>query len=107
MALRDTPIAAEATDIVARTMGREADARSAVHLPELGRAVEQPVLLLLGETSPPWASAITSSLARVLAAPHLVVLPGEGHEAVGGPLLILSFVLILFDVTTTGQDSRA
>lgn len=82
MALRDEPIAKEATKIVAATMSREADALSAVNLTELAGAVGQPVLLLLGETSPPWASAITSSLARVLAAPHVVVLQGEGHEAV-------------------------
>ncbi|MDQ3897501.1 MAG: alpha/beta hydrolase [Actinomycetota bacterium] len=81
-ALRDTPIASTATDIVASTMVREAAALLTVDLAELARAVPQPVLLLLGETSPPWASAITSSLARVLGDGRLLSLPGLGHEAI-------------------------
>jgi pimeloyl-ACP methyl ester carboxylesterase len=63
-------------------MGREADALSVVDLTELARSVPQPVLLLLGETSPPWASAITSPLARALSFARVVVLPGQGHDAV-------------------------
>ena len=81
-ALRDTPIARTATDIVASTMVREAGALSTVDLAELAAAVAQPVLLLLGETSPPWASAITSSLARVLRDGRIVTLPALGHEAI-------------------------
>jgi pimeloyl-ACP methyl ester carboxylesterase len=82
MALRDSPIARDSTEIVAATMAREADALSTVDLAELACAVRQPVLLLLGEKSPPWASTITSSLRQVLPDPHLVLLPRQGHEAV-------------------------
>ena len=41
-----------------------------------------PALLLLGATSPPWAGDITRAHAATLPAAKLVVLPGQGHEAV-------------------------
>ena len=41
-----------------------------------------PALLLLGATSPAWAGDITRELAAALPAAELVVLPGQGHEAV-------------------------
>ena len=51
-------------------------------LPGAARLVSCPALLLLGATSPAWAGAITRELAAALPAAELVVLPGQGHEAV-------------------------
>jgi pimeloyl-ACP methyl ester carboxylesterase len=84
MAARDTPVANDAGRIVAATLPREGDALTTVDLPALATAVPQPVLLLLGETSPPWARTITHSLHRRLPRSDLAVLADQGHEAVDG-----------------------
>lgn len=68
--------------IVERTLLREAEALTTVELRDLGAAVTQPVLLLLGEVGPPWADVVTHSLADALPAGDVQVLPGQGHEAV-------------------------
>jgi hypothetical protein len=45
--------------IAAATLPREAHALAAADLTSLARRVRQPVLLLVGTASPPWASEIT------------------------------------------------
>jgi pimeloyl-ACP methyl ester carboxylesterase len=81
-AMRDAPAAREASEIVERTMVREGHALTAVDLAPLADAVPQPVLLLLGADSPPWAPALTRALHRRLPRATLVVLADQGHEAV-------------------------
>ena len=80
-ALRDAPGSRDVLPIIAATMPREARALAAADLPGAARQVSQPVLLLLGETSPPWARQIISELAAVLPASTVIQLPGLGHEA--------------------------
>jgi pimeloyl-ACP methyl ester carboxylesterase len=82
-ALRHAPAGPDdVLDIAARTLPREADALAALDLPGLARPVRQPVLLLRGTASPPWAAEVTGVLERSLADARAVVLPGEGHEGV-------------------------
>jgi pimeloyl-ACP methyl ester carboxylesterase len=45
-------------------------------------AVNQPVRLMLGAASPPWAGTVTTALAQLLRSADVVVLPDLGHEAV-------------------------
>jgi pimeloyl-ACP methyl ester carboxylesterase len=80
-ALRDAPGGRDVLPIVAATLPREARALETADLPGAARQVSQPVLLLLGETSPPWARQITGELAAVLPAATVTELPGVGHEA--------------------------
>jgi pimeloyl-ACP methyl ester carboxylesterase len=80
-ALRDTPGGRDVLPIVAATMPREARALAAADLPGAARQVGQPVLLLAGETSPPWAHQIIAELAVELPAATVIRLPGVGHEA--------------------------
>ena len=54
---------------------------AAADLPGAARKVRQPVLLLLGAASPPWAGQITAELAAALPAATVSELPGAGHEA--------------------------
>jgi pimeloyl-ACP methyl ester carboxylesterase len=97
-ALRDTSAGPDPLPILGRTLVREAEALRGVDLPALARSVVRPVLLLLGATSPPWASTVTTALADALPASlpdelptghadglpaaRVTVLPGQGHEAV-------------------------
>jgi pimeloyl-ACP methyl ester carboxylesterase len=67
-ALRDAPGGRDVLPIVATTFPREAHALAAANLPAAARQVRQPVLLLLGTASPPWASQITRELAAALPA---------------------------------------
>jgi pimeloyl-ACP methyl ester carboxylesterase len=88
-AARDTPVAQDASRVVANTMAREGAALTTVDLTALAGAVPQPVLLLLGENSPPWAHTITHALHRRLPESTLAVLAGQGHEAVdAAPALV-------------------
>jgi pimeloyl-ACP methyl ester carboxylesterase len=80
-ALRDAPGGRDVLPIVAATLPREARALETADLPGAARQAGQPVLLLLGETSPPWARQITGELAAVLPAATVTELPGVGHEA--------------------------
>ena len=80
-ALRDAPGSRDVLPIIAATMPREARALATADLPGAARQVSQPVLLLLGETSPPWARQIIAELAAVLPAATVTQLPGVGHEA--------------------------
>ena len=54
----------------------------AVDLKALAAAVDVPVLLLLGSTSPAWAHDITTELSGVLTHKTLAVLDGQGHDAI-------------------------
>jgi pimeloyl-ACP methyl ester carboxylesterase len=80
-ALRDAPGSQDVLPIIAATMPREARALASADLPGAARQVGQPVLLLRGETSPPWAGQIIAELAAVLPAATVIQLPGVGHEA--------------------------
>lgn len=92
--LRDAPGGRDLLPIVAATLPREARALAAADLPAAARQVQQPVLLLLGTASPPWARQITRELAAALPAATVTELPGVGHEALDrAPDLLLREVL--------------
>jgi pimeloyl-ACP methyl ester carboxylesterase len=77
--------------IVAKTLPLEAAALLATDLTRTARAVNNPVLLMLGETSPAWAREITHDLATALAIAEIAHLPGQGHEAIdAAPHLIVA-----------------
>jgi len=80
-ALRDAPGGRDVLPDVAATLPREARALRTADLAAAARAVTQPVRLLLGETSPPWARQITRELADVLKDATVAELPGVGHDA--------------------------
>jgi len=79
-ALRDAPGSQDALSVAAATLPREARALAAADLAAAARQVSQPVRLLLGESSPPWARRITGELTAVLPAATVAALPGTGHE---------------------------
>jgi pimeloyl-ACP methyl ester carboxylesterase len=68
--------------VVANTMLREAEALTSLDLAQIAEHVHQPVHLLLGSTSPPWARAVTDALTDRLTNATTVILTGHGHEAV-------------------------
>ena len=79
--------------IAAATLPRETRALAA-DLAGAARQVRQPVLLLLGTASPPWASQITRELGAALPAATVTELPGAGHQALGtAPDLLVTEVL--------------
>jgi pimeloyl-ACP methyl ester carboxylesterase len=93
-ALRDAPGGRDVLPIAAATLPREAHALAAADLPAAARQVQQPVLLLLGTGSPPWARQITRELAAALPAATVTELPGVGHEALDrAPDLLVTEVL--------------
>jgi pimeloyl-ACP methyl ester carboxylesterase len=93
-ALRDAPGGRDVLPIVAATLPREACALAAADLASAARQVRQPVLLLLGTDSPPWASQITQEVAAALPAATVTILPGVGHEALDrAPDLLVTEVL--------------
>jgi pimeloyl-ACP methyl ester carboxylesterase len=93
-ALRDAPGGRDVLPIVAATLPREAHALAAADLPGIARRVRQPVLLLLGTASPPWAGEITWELATALPAATVTELPGAGHEALdSAPDLLVAEIL--------------
>ncbi|MPV35710.1 alpha/beta fold hydrolase [Georgenia subflava] len=81
-AMRDTSVAADALEVVAATLPREAEALTAVDLDRIADSVPQPVLLLLGGDSPGWAGTITERLTGTLSDSTVVTLDGVGHEGV-------------------------
>jgi pimeloyl-ACP methyl ester carboxylesterase len=90
-ALRDTPTAAESMAIAVTTLRREATALLALDPEGPAGRVEHPVLFLLGERSPTWASVHTGRLHRALTNSAVVDLPGLGHDAVDvDPALVVS-----------------
>jgi pimeloyl-ACP methyl ester carboxylesterase len=68
--------------IASRTLVREGEVLAALDLRDLARRVAQPVLLLRGTASPPWAADVVGLLADQLPSVEVVPLPGEGHEGV-------------------------
>jgi pimeloyl-ACP methyl ester carboxylesterase len=93
-ALRDAPGGRDVLPIAAATLPREARALAAADLVGAARQVRQPVLLLLGTVSPPWARQITRELAATLPAATVTELPGVGHEALDrAPDLLVTEVL--------------
>jgi pimeloyl-ACP methyl ester carboxylesterase len=89
--LKNAPGAYDILPIVTATMPREAEALTSADLLSGAGGISCPVLLLLGERSPAWAGDITRALAAALPAAELVVLPGQGHEAVdSAPELVVS-----------------
>jgi pimeloyl-ACP methyl ester carboxylesterase len=93
-ALRDAPGGRDVLPIVAATLPREARALAAADLAAAARQVRQPVLLLLGTASPPWAGQITRELAAVLPAASVTELPGTGHEGLDtAPDLLVTVIL--------------
>jgi pimeloyl-ACP methyl ester carboxylesterase len=93
-ALRDAPGGRDVLPIVAATLPREARALAATDLTDLARRVRQPVLLLLGTASPPWAGEITRDLAAELPTARVAELPGTGHDALdSAPDLLVAEVL--------------
>lgn len=81
-ALRDRPGGYDPLPIVERTLVREGEALTTADLPALAADVVQPVLLLLGSESPPWAATVTRGLAGTLSAAEIAMLHHQGHEAV-------------------------
>ena len=80
--LRNAPGAQDVLPIVSATLPREAGALASADPPALAAHVSAPVLLLLGEASPAWASDITHALSAAFPQARLAVLPDIGHEAV-------------------------
>jgi pimeloyl-ACP methyl ester carboxylesterase len=96
--LKAAPGAYDVLPIVAATLPREARALTSADLPGLAAYVTAPALLLLGATSPAWAGDITRAVAAALPAADLVVLPGQGHEAVdSAPDLVARELQRFFD----------
>ncbi|ATG52389.1 hypothetical protein CFK38_13320 [Brachybacterium vulturis] len=93
-ALRERAGGGDPLPIVRRTMVREAEALRGADLTGLAVDVRQPVMLLLGTESRPWASAVTRQLAAALPNAEIVDLPGQGHEAIDrNPQLVAERVL--------------
>jgi pimeloyl-ACP methyl ester carboxylesterase len=100
-AMRDAPGGRDVLPIVAATMPREARALATADLTAAARHVRQPVLLLLGTASPPWAGQITRELAAVLPAATVTELPGAGHQALDtAPDLLVTETLRFADDET-------
>jgi pimeloyl-ACP methyl ester carboxylesterase len=100
VAMRDTPVASDAIRIVSATMLREGRALARHDRSALAPAVHQPVLLLLGTNSPPWAGSITQALHRALSNSTVVLLPGQGHEAIdSAPALVADALQSFFSPT--------
>ena len=73
-----------------------ADALASVDLTALAEAVTVPVLLVLGDASPPWAGEITRELTAALPESRVAVLPGQGHLAVDSAPELLARALTDF-----------
>jgi pimeloyl-ACP methyl ester carboxylesterase len=80
-ALRDAPGGRDVLPIAVATLPREAWALAAADLTAEAAGVRQPVLLLLGTASPPWAAQITAQLAAALPSATVTELAGVGHQA--------------------------
>ncbi len=80
--------------IVAATLPREGRAVAGSDPAAAARLVRQPVLLLLGMLSPPWAAEVTAEIAAALGGPVVIELPGVGHEALdSAPDIVVAEVL--------------
>jgi hypothetical protein len=102
------PSAYDVLAIVADTLPREAAALLATDLTRNARAVSNPVLLLLGETSPGWAHQITHDVAAAIPAAEIAHLPGQGHEAIDmAPHLIVAALERFFSPDAARPDAAA
>jgi pimeloyl-ACP methyl ester carboxylesterase len=82
-ALRDAPPGPDdVLAIASRTLVREGEALAGLDLAGLAAPVTQPVLLLHGTASPPWAAAVVGELAASLPDARVVELAGASHEGV-------------------------
>jgi pimeloyl-ACP methyl ester carboxylesterase len=81
-------------------MTREGRARTQLDRSTLLPSVHHPVLLLLGTKSPPWAGSITQELHRAVPDSTVVLLPGQGHEAVdSAPALVADALQSFFSAS--------
>jgi pimeloyl-ACP methyl ester carboxylesterase len=108
-ALRDAPGGRDVLPIVAATLPREAHALAAADLTAAARRVRQPVLLLHGTASQPWASEITQELATALPAATVTELAGAGHEALdtAPDLLVTEIFRFLGDQASDNRPAGA
>jgi pimeloyl-ACP methyl ester carboxylesterase len=96
--LRNAPLGYDPMPIVSATLPREALALASVDLTALAGAVAVPVLLILGDASPPWAGEITRELTAALPESRVAILPGQGHLAVdAAPGLLARALTEYFD----------
>jgi pimeloyl-ACP methyl ester carboxylesterase len=95
-ALRSAPLGYDIMPIVSATLPREALALASVDLTALAGAVAVPVLLILGDASPPWAGEITRELTAALPESTVIVLPGQDHLAVDSAPELLARALTEF-----------
>lgn len=82
--------------VASRTLVREGDALADLDLAPLAAGVLQPVLLLLGTASPPWAGEITRTLAELLPSAALTSVEGHGHEGVDTAAGVVAGELLRF-----------
>jgi pimeloyl-ACP methyl ester carboxylesterase len=94
--LRNAPPSYDIMPIVSATLPREALALASADLTALAGAVAVPVLLILGDASPPWAGEITRELTAALSESKVAVLPGQGHLAVDSAPELLARALTEF-----------
>lgn len=80
-AMRDSRVAAEALVVARATLLREARALAVLDEDELTAGVSAPVLFLLGDRSPGWATSVTARWHAALPRSAIVGLPGHGHDA--------------------------
>ena len=105
-AMRDSPTARESIPIATATLAREAEALSSVDLTGLAHSVNVPVLLILGEQSPHWATTITHALEHSFPAATVVGLPALGHDAFNtAPDLVAAELDRFFGSTTSPPKS--
>jgi pimeloyl-ACP methyl ester carboxylesterase len=103
-ALRDAPGGRDVLPVAAATLPREARALASADLVAAARLVRQPVLLLLGAASPPWAAQITRQVAAELPAGTVAGLPGVGHDALErAPDLVAAEVMRFFRGGTAAE----
>lgn len=79
--LRRQPGSFDPRPIAAATFPREARALEVADL-GVARAIDRPVLLLLGSESPPWASTIVRFLQVTMPEASVALLAGCGHEGI-------------------------
>jgi pimeloyl-ACP methyl ester carboxylesterase len=96
-ALREAPPGPDdVLAIATRTLVREGEALAALDLAAVAAPVPQPVLLLRGTASPPWAEAVVRALAAALPDAQVVELPGAGHEGVDTAAATVAAQLVRF-----------
>nr|WP_281371695.1 alpha/beta hydrolase [Petropleomorpha daqingensis] len=81
--LRDAPPGPDdVLAIASRTLVREGEALAALDLAALAGPVVQPVLLMLGSASPPWAASVVRDLSTALPRADVVEMADADHEGV-------------------------